>query len=153
DEAVRNLRRPLAKRRRCLCAIESAVDLDRGEAARRVAKLLRMRQAVGVEHTPPRRKSPTADADVDVRGRHGLSQLGFGRCRFRRGRFRCGRLGCGRLGHDARPSRSLTATLTYGAAVLCESRICSYLDFRRAYLETRARLRGHEIQRELCRMY
>src|SRR5258708_13268381 len=68
DEAIRNLRRPFAKGRRCLRAIEGAVDLDRGEVARRVAQLLRMGQAVGVEHAPPRRKGPTADADVDVCG-------------------------------------------------------------------------------------
>src|SRR6266852_1237750 len=73
DEAVRNLRRPFAKGRRCLCTIESAVDLDRGEAARRKAQLLRMRQAIGVEHAPPGRKGPTADADVDMfGGLHGL---------------------------------------------------------------------------------
>src|SRR5258708_29108214 len=77
DKAIRNLRRPFAKGRRCLRAIESAVDLDRSEVARRVAQLLRMRQAIGVEHAPPRRKSPTADADVDVFGgligfRHGI---------------------------------------------------------------------------------
>src|SRR5215471_11123884 len=66
DEAVWDLRRPLAKGRRRLCAIESAVDLDRGEMARRIAELLRMRQAIGIEHAPPWRKGPTADADVDM---------------------------------------------------------------------------------------
>src|SRR5260370_27567120 len=80
DEATRNLRRPLAKGRRCLRAIEGAVDLDRGEVPRRVAQLLRMRQAIGVEHAPPRRKGPTPDAHVDMFGglvgfRHGISSV------------------------------------------------------------------------------
>src|SRR5215831_17802224 len=74
DEAVRNLRRPFAKGRRRLCPIKSAVDLDRGEAARCVAELLRMRQAIRVERAPPRRKGPTADANVDMFG----DLLGFG---------------------------------------------------------------------------
>src|SRR5260370_30851871 len=119
DEAIRNLRRPLAKGRRCLRAIESAVDLDRSEVARGVAEFLRMRQAIGIEHAPPRREGPTADADVDMCGRLGLSQLGFWRCKLRRGI----------LGHDARPWRSLMAAATIGAARRAESRICLYLAF------------------------
>src|SRR5215471_12692388 len=67
-KALRNLRRPFAKRRRRLRAVERAVDLNRGEMARRIAEFLRMRQAGGIEYAAPRRKSPSADADVDVAG-------------------------------------------------------------------------------------
>src|SRR3984893_18956573 len=43
DEAVGNLRRPFAKGRRRLRAIECTIDLDRGEVAGRIDELFRMR--------------------------------------------------------------------------------------------------------------
>ena len=63
DEAVRNLRRPFAKRGRRLGAIEGAVDLDRGEAARRVGRL------------------PARAADPWDRIRRAMAQTSNRRCR------------------------------------------------------------------------
>jgi hypothetical protein len=67
-ETVRYRRRPFAEGRRRLRTIERGVDLDRGQMARRVFKLFRLRQALRIEHAPPRREIPAADADVDVSG-------------------------------------------------------------------------------------
>ena len=64
-ETVRHFGSPLAKCRRCLGAIEGAVDLDRGEVHAGVGKLARMRQALRVEHAPPRLVSPASDTGVN----------------------------------------------------------------------------------------
>ena len=65
-EILRHLARPFAERGRCLRAVERAVDLDRGQPFGGVRKLLRMRQALGVERAAPRLEIPAADTDADV---------------------------------------------------------------------------------------
>ena len=65
-EAVRHLARPFAEGRRRLRAVERAVDLDRGQALAGVGELLRMRQALRIEHAAPRLEGPAADPNVDM---------------------------------------------------------------------------------------
>ena len=76
-EAVRHLARPLAKRRRRLRAIESAVDLDRGQPLARIGQLFRMRETLRIKDPAPRREGPAADADADLAGFHGHSTVTF----------------------------------------------------------------------------
>src|SRR5580700_12343117 len=65
-EILRHLARPFAKRRRCLRAVERAVDLDRGQPFGGVGKLLRVRQSLRIKHAAPRLKRPAADTDTDM---------------------------------------------------------------------------------------
>src|SRR5262252_1360875 len=67
DEVRRRLGMPFAEARRLLCAVEGAVDLDRGQRAARVVELTRLRQALGIEDAAPGREHPTANADADCR--------------------------------------------------------------------------------------
>ena len=66
DEAVRHLARPFAEGRRCLGAIERAVDLDRGETGAAYSSSRVFGRPVGVEHAAPRREGPAADAEIDA---------------------------------------------------------------------------------------
>src|SRR5205809_575086 len=50
---------------RLLPTVEGGVDLDRGELARRIFKLFRLRELVRVEDPAPGWISPAADADAD----------------------------------------------------------------------------------------
>src|SRR6478752_899638 len=50
DKPVRRLARPFAEGLRLLRAIKGGVDFNRGEMARRIGKLLRLRQALWIEH-------------------------------------------------------------------------------------------------------
>ena len=43
-----------------------AVNLDRGQLGAGVFQLLRLRQLLWIKYPAPRRKSPTADADIDI---------------------------------------------------------------------------------------
>src|ERR1700684_602249 len=65
-EILRHLARPFAERRRRLRAIERAVDFDRGHSLGGVRKLLRVRQALRIEHAAPRLKRPAADTDTNL---------------------------------------------------------------------------------------
>ena len=65
-ETVGHGRRPLAEAFRLLRTVERRVDLDRGQPARGVGELLRLREAVGIEHAAPGLVVPAADADADL---------------------------------------------------------------------------------------
>src|SRR6187397_2304758 len=64
-EAVRYFRRPFAKRRRGLGAVEGAVDFDRGQVLAGVGKFERMRQAFRVENAAPGLVGPASDTNVN----------------------------------------------------------------------------------------
>jgi hypothetical protein len=64
-ESLRRMFRPLSVAGRPLQRIERAIELDRGENARGVFQLARLRQPARVEVAPPRRVAPARNADTD----------------------------------------------------------------------------------------
>src|SRR5581483_2255495 len=65
-EAVRRGGRPFAEARRGLQAVVGGVDLDRGQPARGVGKLIGLLQSLGIEGAAPRRIDPAPDPDADL---------------------------------------------------------------------------------------
>src|SRR4029078_10347669 len=66
NETVRHFRGTLAIRGRALCAVERAVDLDRGQVLGGIGEFARVRQALGVENPAPRLVGPAANPSVNI---------------------------------------------------------------------------------------
>src|SRR6516165_4476596 len=66
NEILRRLVVPAPVARRFLGAVESAVDLDRGQRTAGKMKLLRLRHPLRVEDTAPRRKNPATDPHANL---------------------------------------------------------------------------------------
>src|SRR5262245_66000378 len=66
NKSLGHLRRPFAKGRRSLGAVEGAVDLDRGQMLAGVLELARMRQPFGIEDAAPGLIGPTSYPGVYI---------------------------------------------------------------------------------------
>src|SRR5204863_441827 len=56
---------PAAEALGLLCAVERAVDLNRANFPARISQLLRLRQTLGIKHSPPWLINPAANADTN----------------------------------------------------------------------------------------